>query len=277
MAYAPAVVTSASQPAGGSTGANLSGPLPVNTALPGRSVPQQAAATAPYSSAGQTPYSAEAQALYRARAQSQPQYTTQPGPFTAQPQPAGSLPPSYVSLSQPPYNVQTHTPYIAPSQLPYVPHNQSGYKPQPQSQLAYGVQSQAQYSTAALSQPRYAATAQRYTAAAPQLAQPRAALRPPLNVEHFTFAKLVPQPKNAIDIICEDAVLPTFPLKKKKPKKRKYAGLEAFAAEVYRHKQLALESKRNVLQCHFVKKPPMGRPHKVSLLFGIRNNSHLYI
>lgn len=88
-------------------------------------------------------------------------------------------------------------------------------------------------------------------------------MRPPLHVEHVTFAKLAPQPKNAIDIICEDAVLPSFPLKKKKPKKRKYAGLEIFAAEVHRHKRMARDSTRNILQCHLVKKSPMGRPPKV--------------
>ena len=55
-------------------------------------------------------------------------------------------------------------------------------------------------------------------------------------------------------------------MKKKKPKKRKLAGLEVFAAEVYRHKSLMQESKRNVLQCQFVKKSPIGRPPKVCLL-----------
>ncbi|KAL0050832.1 hypothetical protein WJX82_008034 [Trebouxia sp. C0006] len=141
--------------------------------------------------------------------------------------------------------------------------SQPGYKPQLQPPPAYSAQSQAQYSTAATAQQRYAATAsQRYAAAAPQLAQPRPALRPPLNVEHFTFGKLAPQPKNAIDIIAEDAVLPTFPMKKKKPKKRKFAGLEVFAAEVHRHKSRMQESKRNVLQCQFVKKSPIGRPPK---------------
>lgn len=262
-----AVATSANPPSHMPSGAGLSAPAPISTALPGRPVPQPAVATS-YSAAGPTAYSAEAQALYRARAQAQPPFNAQPRPYAAQSQALGPLPQSqYVSLSQPPYSVQMHTPYIAPSQLPYVAQSQSGYKPQLQPPPAYSAQSQAQYSTAATAQQRYAATAsQRYAAAAPQLAQPRPPLRPPLNVEHFTFAKLAPQPKNAIDIIAEDAVLPTFPLKKKKPKKRKFAGLEVFAAEVYRHKSLMQDSKRNVLQCQFVKKSPIGRPPKVCLL-----------
>ncbi|KAL0017920.1 hypothetical protein WJX77_000340 [Trebouxia sp. C0004] len=249
------VATSANPPSHIPSGAGLTAPAPISTALPDRPVPQPEVATS-YSAAGPTAYSAEAQALYRARAQ--------PRPYAAQSQAQSPLPQSqYVSLSQPPYNVQTHTPYIAPSQLPYVAQSQSGYKPQLQPPPTYSAQSQAQYSTAAMAQQRYAATAaQSYAAAAPQLAQPRPALRPPLNVEHFAFAKLAPQPKNAIDIIAEDAVLPTFPLKKRKPKKRKFAGLEVFAAEVYRHKSLMQESKRNVLQCQFVKKSPIGRPPK---------------
>lgn len=85
-------------------------------------------------------------------------------------------------------------------------------------------------------------------------------------MQHLNFAKLAPQPKNAIDIISEDAVLPTFPLKKKKPKKRKLAGFEVFAAEVAKHKQLALEAHSNALQCHFGKRSPIGQPHKVSIL-----------
>lgn len=261
-----AVATSANPPSHTPSGAGLTASAPISTALPGRPVPQPAVATS-YSAAGPTAYSAEAQALYRARAQAQPPFNAQPRPYAAQSQALGALPQSqYVSLSQSPYNVQTHTPYIAPSQLPYVAQSQPGYKPQLQPPPAYSAQSQAQYSTAATAQQRYAATAaQRYAAAAPQLAQPRPALRPPLNVEHFAFAKLAPQPKNAIDIIAEDAVLPTFPLKKKKPKKRKFAGLEVFAAEVYRHKSLMQESKRNVLQCQFVKKSPIGRPPKVCL------------
>jgi len=263
-----AVATSSNLPSHIPSGAGLTAPAPISTALPGRPVPQPAVATS-YGAAGPTAYSAEAQALYRARAQAQPPFNAQPRPYAAQSQALGPLPQSqYVSLSQPPYSVQTHTPYIAPSQLPYVAQSQSGYKPQLQPPPAYSVQSQAQYSTAAMAQQRHAATAaQRYAAAAPQLAQPRPVLRPPLNVEHFTFAKLAPQPKNAIDIIAEDAVLPTFPLKKKKPKKRKFAGLEVFAAEVYRHKSLMQDSKRNVLQCQFVKKSPIGRPPKVCLLY----------
>ncbi len=269
-----AVATSANPPGHLPSGAGLTAPAPISTALPGRPVPQPAVATS-YSAAGPTAYSAEAQALYRARAQAQPPFNAQPRPYAAQPQALGALPQSqYVSLSQTPYSVQTHTPYIAPSQLPYVAQSQPGYKLQLQPPPAYSAQSQAQYSTAATAQQRYAATAaQRYAAAAPQLAQPRPALRPPLNVEHFTFGKLAPQPKNAIDIIAEDAVLPTFPLKKKKPKKRKFAGLEVFAAEVYRHKSLMQESKRNVLQCQFVKKSPIGRPPKVCLMI----NSNYWI
>lgn len=109
-------------------------------------------------------------------------------------------------------------------------------------------------------QARYAMAAQRYSAA---VAQPRPQLRPQLNVEHFNFAKLAPQPKNAIDIICEDAVLPAFPLKKKKLKKRKLAGFETFAAEVAKHKRFALEARRHVLQRHFSRTSPVGRPSKV--------------
>ena len=202
-------------------------------------------------------YSAEAQALYRARAQQQQPYGAQPRPYLAQTQPGGALQPSYVSLSQAPYNVQTHTPYIAPSQVPYVAPSQSMYKPSP-SHPTYGALSM--YPTAAAAQARYATAIQRYATAA---SQPRPPLRPQLNVEHFNFAKLAPQPKNAIDIICEDAVLPTFPLKKKKLKKRKLAGFEVFAAEVAKHKRIALESRSNLLHRHFSRNSPVGRPPKV--------------
>lgn len=209
---------------------------------------------------GAPAYSAEAQALYRARAQQQG--SAQARPYLAQTQPGGGLPPSYVSLSQAPYNVQTHTPYIAPSQVPYVAPSQNMYKPPPQS--TYGSSSQAPYSTAAVAaQARYATATGRYAAAAPQLSQVRPQPRPPLSVEHFSFGKLAPQPKNAIDIISEDAVLPSFPLKKKAPKKRKLAGFEVFAAEVAKHKRLVLESRGNGLHCLFGKTSPIGRPPKV--------------
>ena len=206
-------------------------------------------------------YSAEAQALYRARAQQQQPYSTESRPYLAQTQPGGAIQPSYVSLSQPPYSVQTHTPYIAPSQVPYVAPSQSLYKPP--HQAPYGAMSMC---PTAAAQARYATATQRYAAAAPQLRPP---LQPQLNVEHFNFAKLVLQPKNAIDIICEDAVLPTFPLKKKKLKKRKLAGFEVFAADVAKHKRIALESRSNLLQRHFSRTSPLGRPPKVCVCLSV--------
>lgn len=230
---ATAVAATASQP--GATAAGVSA-VQASSALSGRPVPQPGVATA-YSTAEPMPYSAEAQALYRARAQAQPLYTAVSRPYASGAQPGGSLPPSYVSFSQSPYNVQTHTPYIASAQLPYTAQNQSSYRPQ--GQPGYGLQAQPAY---ALAQ-RYATAVPRYATAAAPAVQLRPRVRPPLNIEHITFTRLAPQPKNAIDIISEDAVLPTFPLKKKKPKKRKYAGLEAFAAEVHRHKQLVLDAK----------------------------------
>ena len=128
------------------------------------------------------------------------------------------------------------------------------YKPAPQA--PYG----AMYPTATSAQARYATANQRYAAGAPQ---PRPPLQPQLNVEHFNFAKLAPQPKNAIDIISEGAVLPTFPLKKKKLKKRKLAGFEVFAADVAKHKDIALESRNNPLQRQLSRDSPPGRPPKV--------------
>ena len=252
---ATAVAPAAGQP--GAAATTSSGTAPA-TALPGKPVPQPGVATA-FTTAEQMPYSAEAQALYRARAQAaQPQYSGVPRPYMTHPQPAGTLPPSYVSFSQAPYNAQTHTPYIAPAQLPYMAQNQPGYRPP--TNAGYGLQSQGQYTTAA----RYITAVQPYATAAAPAPQLRPAGRPPLNVEHVTFTKLAPQPQNAIDIISDDAVLPTFPLKKKRPKKRKYAGLEAFAAEVHRQKQLA-ESKYDVLQSQDDKKSPISKP-KVTLL-----------
>ena len=267
-ALATAVATSTSAvPGSHSTAASaLPGPVcaalgPIGRATAGQQMPPSATGYQ-----GPTAYSAEAQALYRARAQQQPAYGAQSRPYLGQTQPGGALPPSYVSLSQPPYNVQTHTPYIAPSQVPYVPPSQAVYKHPAQSAYVPQPQLQSQYPTVAAAQARYATATQRYAAAVPQLAQPRPQPRPPLNVQHLNFAKLAPQPKNAIDIISEDAVLPTFPLKKKKPKKRKLAGFEVFAAEVAKHKQLALEAHSNALQCHFGKRSLEGRQPKVSFL-----------
>ncbi|KAL3147303.1 hypothetical protein ABBQ32_002790 [Trebouxia sp. C0010 RCD-2024] len=266
-----ATAFSAATAANGHTGIQSGGSLPVTshqafarqavppaasavaTALPGR--PPNATAMAGQLMMPPSAYSAEAQALYRARAQQQP-LGAQTRPYLAQSQPGVPLQPSYVSLSQPPYNVQTHTPYIAPSQVPYVAPSQSMYKPPP-SQATYG--GLAMYPAAAAGQAQSATAAQRYPAA---LAQPQPPLlRPQLTVEHFTFAKLAPQPKNAIDIICEDAVLPAFPLKKKKLKKRKLAGFEVFAAEVAKLK-LALESSSHGLQRHVSRNSPLGRPSK---------------
>lgn len=271
---ATAVAGAATATSGGAT--HHSKAAPAATALPSgsfpitshqalaRQAPPPAAATSGVNHPNGRPmmppsaYSAEAQALYRARAQQQQPYGAQSRPYLAQTQPGGALQPSYVSLSQPPYNVQTHTPYIAPSQVPYVAPSQGMYKPPPQA--PYGAMSM--YPTAAAAQARYATANQRYAAAAPQ---PRPPLRPQLSVEHFNFAKLAPQPRNAIDIICEDAVLPTFPLKKRKPKKRKLAGFEVFAADVAKHKRVALESRSNLLQRRFSRSSPVGRPPKVNV------------
>ena len=272
---ATATVGAATATSGGVTHPSTAAAAPVATGLPRGSFPitsQQAfgrpalppaAATAGASHSTGRPmmppsaYSAEAQALYRARAQQQQPYGAQSRPYLAQTQSGGALQPSYVSLSQPPYNVQTHTPYIAPSQVPYVAPSQSMYKLPPQA--PYGAMSM--HPTAAAAQARYTTANPRYAAAAPQ---PRPSLQPQLNVEHFNFAKLAPQPRNAIDIICEDAVLPTFPLKKRKPKKRKLAGFEVFAADVAKHKRIALEARSNLLQRRSSRNSPIGRPPKVS-------------
>lgn len=213
-------------------------PSPAGQSALGQAVRQSAMQYIPQSS---QPYSAaQSQALYSAHAQ--PSYAFQQSPYAAQLQAAAELQTQRQSTSSAAYGSQPQLSYTASTAL------QSPY------QLQQQLQHQLPYQ-----QHPYTTAAQPYAVAAPQPA-PR---RPPLTVEHLTFSKLAAQPKNAIDLISEDAVLPTFPLKKKKPKKRKYAGLEAFAAEVYRHKELAREARRNVLQCQMVKKGPLGRPPKV--------------
>ena len=225
-------------------------PGPQSGALaPSQSASRQAArqAALPYASQGygaqsHAHFSAPAQLAYSAQAQVS--YALGQRAYSSRLQPTAQL----QSQLQP--QRQVSAPYGSQAQLPYSTSTglQNQYQPQHQQQLPY-TQHQGPYTSAA----------QPYAPAAPQPApQP-----PPLTVQHLTFSKLASQPKNAIDLISEDAVLPTFPLKKKKPKKRKYAGLDAFAAEVYRHKELAQGARREVLQCQVVKKGPIGRPPKV--------------
>lgn len=194
-----------------------------------------------------TPYSAPLPLGYPAHAQIQAQ-TSYGLQSTYQYHAANAAQLQRQSSAAGPYGAQQQLPYASSSGL------QQHYSQQHRApaQLPY---QQPPYATAA---PPYATAAAAYAAATP-LQPPRP---PPLTVEQFTFGRLAPQPENAIDIISEDAVLPTFPLKKMKPKKRKYAGLEAFAAEVWRHKRLALEARQNVLQSQIVKK--LGRPIKVN-------------
>lgn len=239
------------------------GVLPGQAAAYGRAGGPQSGALAPGSTSAPVPAAHQSTMHYMPQAsqaygaQSQVPYSSTALAYGSQAPPSYALQhSSYPTHLQPSAAMQSqpqHNPTGAYGSSPQLPFNtstglQHQYPPQHQQQMPYH-QHQHLYTTAA----------QPYAAAAP----PPAPLRPPLMVEHLTFSKLAPQPKNAIDIISDDAVLPTFPLKKKKPKKRKYAGLDAFAAEVYRHKELAQEAHRDVLQCQVVKKGPLGRPPKV--------------